>query len=62
MGLASDCGQKKFKQLEHRRERRAVKQCDFLSEVFPHPKQFGNEWDSPRDGKYRFIDTKWLRK
>ncbi len=48
--------QKKFKQQEHKRERKLVKQS---LENPPHPKQFGNEWDSPRDGKLWFGNCKY---
>lgn len=44
---------KSWKQKEHRAERKLVK--DLLSigkwEYIPHPKEYGNEWCSPRDGK-----------
>lgn len=48
--------QKKFKQQEHKRERRAVNQIvnKEYCESKIHPKQFGNEWSSPRDGKTWF--------
>lgn len=48
---------KQFKVQEHRRERRAVKQrLQVEQEEMPHPKEYGNEWDSPRDGKMWFGD------
>lgn len=40
--------------MEHRRERRTVKQIlhTFLDEtLLPHPKQYGDPWLSPTDGK-----------
>lgn len=56
--------QKAFKKQEHQRERSIVK--DLLKvgnyDILPHPKQFGNEWDSPRDGKGYFggpVNLKW---
>ena len=55
---ASRCSNKGFKQQEHRRERRTVKQIltyDYENDL-PHPKAYGNEWDSPRDGKGWFGD------
>lgn len=54
--------QKEFKQKEHRKERHAVRQALVSDKEIPSPKQFGNEWDSPRDGKAWFKDNKWLRK
>jgi hypothetical protein len=44
--------EKEFKQQEHSRERAAVR--DALKtdkEVLPHPKEFGNPWSGPKDGK-----------
>lgn len=44
--------EKQFKQQEHQRERSRVR--DALKtdkEVLPHPKQFGDPWDGPKDGK-----------
>lgn len=51
--------QKKFKQQEHQRERTAVR-CLINSEEheMPSQKKFGNEWDSPRDGKMWFGNCK----
>jgi len=65
--------QKKFKKQEHQRERTAVR-CLINSEEYeniPSQKKFGNEWDSPRDGKMWFGKwkerwpedyPKWMRK
>lgn len=66
MGVGGTCtAQKKFKQKEHRKERRAVNQAVDLENI-PHPKEFGNEWASPRDGKLYFGNCKeykkWMRK
>ncbi len=55
--------QKKFKRQEHKRERSKVR--DMLKQgkydVLPSPKQYGNEWASPRDGKFYFgtLLSKW---
>ena len=58
-GVTCSESNKKFKQQEHRRERRAVRQgllkC-LEDEYLPHPKHYGNEWSSPRDGKMWFGD------
>ena len=71
MGIAGgSTAQKKFKQKEHRKERRAVNQAKTLENI-PHPKEYGNEWSSPRDGKMWFGNCKrtwpedypkWMRK
>ena len=49
---------KPFKKDEHSRERTAVR--DALrtdKEVIPHPKEFGNPWLGPKDGKIDY--TGW---
>lgn len=45
--------QKRFRQQEHQRERTLVRSLLNKSEYvnLPSPKQFGDEWVSPRDGK-----------
>lgn len=59
----STAGQKKFKQQEHRAERKHVKQK--LQQQQPdkinHPKEYGNEWSSPRDGKWWCGLKKWMK-
>lgn len=60
---------KPFKVKEHRRERRVVKQDltstdDYDNLALPDKKQYGNDWESPKDGK-RWIKKpkeKWMRK
>ena len=55
-------GNKQFKQQEHRRERRTVRmqlQAGREDWELPHTKKYGNEWDSPRDGKMWFGDMKY---
>lgn len=42
---------KKFKINAHRRERRAVKVSIETGNEPPNPKEFGNPWDSQKDGK-----------
>jgi len=60
--------QKAFKQKEHRRERHLVTNKLSIGDIdgIPDPKQFGNEWAGPRDGKCYLSKTKeneeWLRK
>ena len=52
--------QKYFKKQEHSRERTLVhQQLNKLDCDLPSPKQFGNEWDSPRDGKMWFGNCKY---
>ena len=49
---------KEFKRQEHQRERSRVR--DALKtdkEVLPHPKEFGDPWDSPKDGKITWTDN-----
>lgn len=57
-GHGVTCAQsnKEFKKQEHRRERRAAKVALKQGKELPHPKEFNNEWNSPRDGK-----TYWLK-
>lgn len=59
--------QHEFKKKEHRSERRRVKVCLQMNFECPHPKEYGNEWSSPRDGKHLLSDPnddnrKWMRK
>jgi len=51
---------KKFKISEHRSERRTVRAliASGKYDLFPHPKEYGNEWSSPRDGKQYFREYK----
>jgi hypothetical protein len=69
MGIATSSCQKKFKQQEHQKERASIRSKGFEEEM--STKKFGNEWDSPRDGKMWFghcahtwpVDyPKWMRK
>lgn len=61
MGIAGTRkgAQKQFRKQEHRRHRKKVN--DLLSigeyELLPHPREYGNEWASPRDGK-QWLDWK----
>lgn len=51
-GFTTADSDKSFKQQEHSRERAAIR--DALrtdKEVLPHPKGFGDPWDSEKDGK-----------
>jgi hypothetical protein len=45
---------KAFKQMEHRRARRAVKALDLTESDPPEPKAFGDPWNSQKDGKIYF--------
>jgi hypothetical protein len=66
-GIAIADSDKPFKLQEHKRERRAVRVIlnsrDEDNEP-PHPKGFGNPWDSCKDGKQYWPDhnAKWMRK
>lgn len=56
--------QKKFKRNEHQAERKTIKQqlnvCnDFDNLILNHPKEYGNEWSSPRDGKVWVKNKRW---
>src|ERR1017187_7985541 len=53
-GNCSTSGQKAFRSQENRSKRHRVKQlCHTgLYDKMPHDKEYGNEWDSPRDGKH----------
>lgn len=70
VGASCSRSNKRFKQYEHRAERKKIKQLLALGiENLPHPKEYGNEWDSPRDGKNWFGDLdhelefrKWMAK
>lgn len=55
-GMTSNCGQKLFRSQQNSKERKRVKQLLAVGkyEDLPHPKKYGNEWDSPRDGKRWF--------
>ena len=50
--------QKKFKQHSNRAKRRKINQlCHSLNVdevIWPHDKEYGNEWASPRDGKHYY--------
>lgn len=58
--IFSNCStgaQKRFKRYEHHAERTnvkiALKTCkDYDRLLLPSPKEYGNEWASPRDGKH----------
>lgn len=63
---STDGEQAKFRRRENRAKRRKVRATlvkgDY--EKLPHEKEYGNEWDSPRDGKQYWIDhdARWMRK
>lgn len=71
LGICSSSGQKKFRTQEHQAERSKVKTClqklalndSIVQDMIPHPKEYGNEWASPRDGKmwhgHLKYDPKW---
>jgi len=60
---------KPFKVQEHKRERRTVKHhltktSDYDSMILPDKEQYGNDWESPKDGKCWRDNPKdkWMRK
>lgn len=88
LGMAgSKRAQKKFRTYEHQAERtkinqilnqtmNLIKDAEALINIelaLPHPKEYGNEWASPRDGKvwhgqykndptWKEMFKKWMRK
>ncbi len=83
LGITTSLGHKSFKESEHRAERskvhtllrNAVRIIDNIETfiqneiLLPHPKEYGNEWASPRDGKswHGHLENhpdfkKWMRK
>jgi len=51
-GITTAETEKEFKQQEHRRERAAVRDAlQTEKELLPHPKEFGNRWSGPKDGR-----------
>jgi hypothetical protein len=51
-GMTTAETEKEFKQQEHQRERSRVRDAlKTEKEVIPHPKEFGNPWAGPKDGK-----------
>ncbi len=58
-GMTTNDSEKDFKQQEHQRERAAVRtalQSD--ADLLPDPKEFGNPWAGPKDGKNYWKDAK----
>jgi hypothetical protein len=50
-GITTVQSEKMYKAIEHRRERRAVRVALCEGRELPGPKEFGNPWNGPRDGK-----------
>lgn len=50
-GITTAASDKPFKVREHKRERAAVRDSLAVGSDLPHPKEFGNPWDSEKDGK-----------
>lgn len=51
-GITNAESDKEFKQLEHQRERSRVRDAlKTEKEVLPHHKEFGDPWNSDKDGK-----------
>lgn len=53
-GWCSAPSDKQFKQLENRKARRKARTCSTDELELLSPKQFGNPWLAPKDGKMRF--------
>ena len=56
-GNTTSRSEKLYKAFEHRAERRIVKMmllAGIMDEDLPHPKEFGNPWGGPKDGKHWF--------
>lgn len=50
--------EKDFKQQEHQRERTRVRDAlKTEKEILPHPKEFGDPRNSPKDGKFIWDDN-----
>lgn len=59
-GITTAETEKKFKQQEHQRERSAVRDAlNSGKEILPHPKEYGDPWDGPKDGK-RDWESTWF--
>lgn len=51
-GITTAETEKEFKRQEHQRERSRVRDAlKTEKEILPDPKQFGDPWDGPKDGK-----------
>lgn len=54
-GMTTAETEKEYKRQEHQRERAGVRAAladfDAEGEALPHPKEFGNPWAGPKDGK-----------
>lgn len=57
-GITTAASDKAFKVAEHRRERRASKTDLGEGHEPPHPKAFGNPWNSEKDGKACIADPR----
>jgi hypothetical protein len=64
-GNTTEDSDKDYKRFEHRRERAKAKQALLAGEeLLPDPKEFGNPWNSRKDGKsyWPTKEPKWFRK
>lgn len=52
--ITTKASDKAFKQIEHRRARRAVNALDLVESEPPGAKAFGDPWNGQKDGKVRF--------
>lgn len=61
-GITCKDSDKPFKRREHRRERRAVNAAIANGDEPPATKEFGDPWNSPKDGKQYWPDARAYRK
>lgn len=63
VGMTTSRSNKSYRVNEHRAERRKARVAVQVGDEPPHPKEYGDEWNSPRDGK-QTVDpkSKWMRK
>jgi hypothetical protein len=63
-GITAADSDKAFKEAEHRRERRAVRNAIKAGEPIPDARLYGDPWDGEKDGKQWLNDqnSRYLRK
>lgn len=62
IGITNASSDKPYKRAEHQRERAKVKVAIALGKDVPSTKEFGDPWRSPKDGKQRIRNRKYMRK
>lgn len=65
-GMTTAETEKEYKRQEHQRERAGVRTAlanfDTEGAPLPHPKEFGNPWGGPKDGKRIQKDDRKVRR